>query len=249
MSCTYIEVGNTTVKIARPTPDGRWTIERTNGVQSGLNRLKRYLPSERILLAPVAAERGSELSGLMSGEGIDHEVITREHFSHFLAGSYDTPETLGLDRILNVYGLRGDGVVISCGTCITVDLKFEGRPYFGGILPGYATAARGMANAVPALPTAQLDGEFTIPARTSSGAVNLGILVGTTEAALGIARHLIHAAEAPPPEIPLILTGGGAAILIDAIKTLNRTNPWPTEEPVMAPGLVFDGMVSSSSPC
>lgn len=244
MSCTYIEVGNTTVKIARPTPDGRWTIERTNGVQSGLNRLKRYLPSDRILLAPVAAERGSELSGLMTDEGIDHEVITREHFSDFLAGSYDTPETLGLDRILNLYGLRGDGVVISCGTCITVDLKFQGRPFFGGILPGYATAARAMAEAVPALPTARLDGEFTIPARTSSGAVNLGLLVGTTEAALGVARHLIEATGAPSPEIPLITTGGGAAILVEVMRKLGKSTGWPFDEPVVVPGLVFEGMES-----
>jgi len=245
VSRTCIEVGNTTVKIARPTPDGRWTIERTNGVQSGLNRLKRYLPSERILLAPVAAERGDELSGRMTDEGIDHEVITREHYSDFLAGSYDTPETLGLDRILNLKGLRGDGVVISCGTCITVDLRFQGRPYFGGILPGYATAAQAMADAVPSLPKARLDGEFTIPSRTSSGAVNLGLLVGTTEAALGIARHLINATGASPPEIPLIATGGGAAILVEVLRKLKKIEQWPIKEPIVVPGLVFEGMVSS----
>ncbi len=245
MTTTYIEVGNTTVKIARRTPDDRWVIERTNGVGSGLNRLKRYLPSDRIVLAPVAAERGDELSGLMRAEGIDHELLTREHFSDFLSGSYDTPETLGLDRILNLYGLRGGGVVISCGTCITVDLKFEGRPYFGGILPGFATAARGMAEAVPTLPTAQLDGDFTIPARTSGGAVNLGILLGTTEAALGIARHLLHAASAPT-DTPLILTGGGAPILMNVLGRLKKRAEWPTGEPVIVPGLVFEGIAGSS---
>jgi pantothenate kinase type III len=238
----YVEVGNTTVKLARRTPEGGWIIERTNGVQSGLNRLKRHLPAERILLAPVAPERGGELSRMMTEEGVEHEVITHDKFTDFLAGSYDTPETLGLDRILNLKGLRGDGVVVSCGTCITVDMLYEGRPFFGGILSGYATAARSMASAVPTLPKGQLDGAYTIPSRTSRGAVNLGLLVGTTEAALGIARRLIKAVGAPSKDIPLITTGGGAPILMEVLRKLEKTDEWPDGEPVGVPELGFEGM-------
>lgn len=237
---TYLEVGNTTIKIGHRTPDGRWTIERVGGAEATLNRLQRLGPDPDLLIAPVAGERGAELTALLEERGVRYRSITREDFADFLGDSYDTPETLGLDRILNLAGLREDAVVISCGTCITVDMRADRRPHFGAILPGYATAARGMSDAVPALPKALLHGDFTIPSRTSQSSVNLGILLGTTEAALGIARHLIGGVASAT--IPLVLTGGGANVMVEMLGKIERTAAWPTEDVRVVGGLVFEGM-------
>ncbi len=239
MERTCIEVGNTTFKVARPKHGTKgWDVTRFKSAAS----LHKGLDGEReLLLAPVAEERAAAVQGYLEEKGCIVRTIERASLRQFVKDSYDTPETLGLDRLLNLMGLRGDGVVISCGTCITVDCARDGRFRFGAILPGYATAARSMKEAVPALPTPSLEASPEVPSRTSQNSVDLGILHGTTHAALGIARDLIGDPSRTP--IRIVLTGGGAGLMKRVIEESGQSEKMKGfDELISVPGLLFDGM-------
>ena len=161
-------------------------------------------------------------------------VVDRSHFRDFVGDSYDTPETLGLDRILNLAGMKGDGVAISCGTAITVDAVASGRPSWGGIMPGFRTAAEGLHARIPALPVASLDAVPELPARSSVASVVNGVLLGTALAAASLARLLARDLfGSSPPRI--VITGGDARLL---------ARLWSGgEEVVVDDALLFRGMM------
>ncbi|MEP7220825.1 MAG: type III pantothenate kinase, partial [Bacteroidota bacterium] len=166
--------------------------------------------------------------------GIDIRVIERRELDDVVGESYDTPETLGLDRMFNVMGLAGDGVAISCGTAITIDAIAGGKPLWGAILPGFRTAAEGLHRRIPALPVVQLDAITIIPARSSITSVANGVLLGTMHAVRGIAGELaLHAFGGDAPRV--VITGGDAA-------TLQRL--WSSEPlPEIDEALLFRGML------
>jgi type III pantothenate kinase len=163
-------------------------------------------------------------------------IITREMLAAFVGTSYDTPETLGIDRVLNLLGTTHDAVVISCGTAITVDARIGGRPVWGAIMPGFATAAEGLQKRIPALPLVDVTREPLLAARTSVDSVTNGVLLGTALGAQGLADELARLAP-PSADLPVILTGGDAQIL---------ERLWPAESraPIVDEMLVFQGMMA-----
>ncbi len=206
---TLLEIGNSTIKAAHIAADGGIAIERYSNLEALLRRCE--LSDGPIICAPVGdALSGPTIERLESAREI--RVLRREEFTGFIGDSYDTPGTLGLDRILNLLGMGSDGVVISCGTAITVDAVSGGRPAWGAIMPGFRTAAEGLHARIPVLPLAGLDARPTLPARTSLGSVTNGVLLGTALGAEGVARLLardLFGGASPR----VILTGGDAPLL------------------------------------
>ena len=240
MERSWVEVGNTTFKLARPREGEKgWSVSRFKSISGLLGAVDER---SEIIVAPVAEERAAELQRVSSERELHVRTIGRGSLLSFIGDSYDTPETLGLDRILNLAGLRGDGVVMSCGTCITVDAIIESRPAFGAILPGFATASRGMMAAVPVLPKPALEATPGIPSRSSQNSVDLGILHGTMHAALGIARSLAESVQRNPESPPLVLTGGGAGLMARMVREIGGDGDWTADSVVTVPGLLFDGM-------
>jgi pantothenate kinase type III len=203
-----LEIGNSTIKVAHAS-DGAITIERYSNVEALLRRCEAA--TEPLICAPVGGVLSARVLERLE-EVRDVTVIDRAEFSSFIGDSYDTPETLGLDRILNLRGLRGDGIVISCGTAITVDAVADARPVWGAILPGFRTAADGLTARIPALPLVAFDDGIGLPARSSRRSVANGVLFGTALAAQGLAARLAAMAfNATAPRI--VLTGGDAELL------------------------------------
>ena len=204
-----IELGNSTIKIARPLSDDTLMLERMATADELLRRVEQ-LDSE-IVCAPVGQKHSDKVVDRLRRRG-NATIITREMLTRFIGASYDTPETLGIDRVLNLIGLGKDGVVVSCGTAITVDARIGGRPVWGAILPGFATAAEGLHARVPALPRVDITREPRLPARTSIDSVANGILIATAHGAHAIARELSRSAG-PNVSLPITLTGGDAQIM------------------------------------
>jgi pantothenate kinase type III len=228
VSVIFLELGNTTMKLARPLGDDTFMLERFASSDEMLRRIERL--DEEIVCAPVGAKRDERLLARLEKRGAT--IITREMLGTFVGTSYDTPETLGIDRVLNLMGLDHDAIVISCGTAITVDARMGGRPVWGAIMAGFATAAQGLHTRIPVLPLVDVSREPRVPARTSLDSVANGVLLGTARAAQGIAAELAFAAP-PTTELPVILTGGDAQIL---------ERLWPAPAPVVDEMLLFAGM-------
>jgi pantothenate kinase type III len=224
-----LEIGNSTVKLAQQRGDGTFAISRYDRLDDAIGELERS--SGRVLCAAVGRELSAALLSRLAPERV--RVITNNDLRGFIGDSYDTPDTLGLDRVLNLLGLDGDGIAISCGTAITADAFANGVPLWGAILPGFRTAANGLHERVPALPLVEPQSPTGLPARTSYQSVANGVLLGTALALRGIADHLATAAGLSNPRI--ILTGGDAEVL----KAL-----WQIPDIEIDDGLLFRGMMS-----
>ncbi|MGE3800842.1 MAG: type III pantothenate kinase [Candidatus Kapaibacterium sp.] len=225
----YIEVGNSTLKLARRNSDGTFRVSRfTHPAQL----LEEIPPKAEMLLAPVAESKVGNILPQLQERGAVR-LLGRDQFTEFLADSYDTPETLGLDRILQLSALDADAIVISCGTGITIDALFRGSPFWGAILPGFTTASRGLSAQAPALPIVSSNDAVAIPARSSRTSIANGILLGTVLALQGLADILADEIGADQ-SLPVVVTGGEGEVL---------RSIWRSErEIVIRPALLFEGM-------
>lgn len=236
----FIEIGNSTIKVARRSPSGSFATERFGNADD----LERWMRDETgsAVVAPVAGGRAAAiLSSLSRLDNLSLQVLERSRFADFIGDSYDTPETLGLDRILNLLPLRGEGLVISCGTAITVDAVAGGRPFWGAIMPGFRTAAVGLSAAAPALPTVSFEDLGALPARTSHQSVANGVLLGTALAAAGLAALLAERCSLSD-DAPLLLTGGDAELLHHLLPALQIRR-----SAELRPTLLFEGMEAAGS--
>lgn len=209
----YLEIGNTTWKLARRGDNGNFIVDRFSDPDEALPALERT--NGEIVVAAVAAGDGRAYLNerlVESGDEGRTRFVERSSLLSFVRDTYDTPETLGLDRILNLFSLDRDAVVISCGTAITIDALLEGRPVWGAIMPGFRTAAESLHTYAPALPVASADDPIGIPARSSRNSVANGVFLGTALAARAIAERLRHEAGLSAGT-RIVLTGGDADLL------------------------------------
>jgi type III pantothenate kinase len=129
----------------------------------------------------------------------------------------DRPETTGADRAFAVaaatrLSVNGSpGLVVSCGTAITVERILTGGVWSGGaIAPGLALSARGLH-----LQTAQLPHVVFSEAPSAWGtATEPAIAAGVFWGAVGTIRELIHRQSAGLGAKPWVVwTGGDAQML------------------------------------
>lgn len=243
----YLEIGNTTAKLARRGVSA-WKVDILENLEQVMERLRE---ERKEVIAVAAPSRQEWLDALKSVCTV--RQITRRPLRDFIGDNYDTPETLGIDRVLNLLGLAADGVVISCGTAITVDALVKGKPRFGAIMPGLRTAAEGLHNRIPTLPLIEPhepyiktlskrgvrfanwpdDRTVQFPSRTSRDSVWNGVVMGTVWGAAALAGELWRECG-QKSAAPISITGGDAMIV-----SLN----WPiTPTPTSDPHLLFRGM-------
>ena len=148
------------------------------------------------------------------------------------------PRTAGADRALAVVGAlgrhsgRGPGLVVSCGTAITVERISAGGPWQGGaIAPGLGPMARALH-----LLTAQLPEVAPREAPAPFGRSTIPALeAGVFWAVVGAIRELVtRQAEGLEPTPWLVWTGGDAPTFAQWVE-------WPGAEVV--PHLVLEGLV------
>jgi type III pantothenate kinase len=125
---------------------------------------------------------------------------------------YDTPETLGPDRVVAAYGawliFPKGALVVDAGSAITVDW-IDGRGVFrgGAIAPGLRALWRGSAEAAPSLPWVPPATEVRWPGRSTRASLEAGM----TAAARGLVQDLVRTARSVAGRGPaLVLTGGDA---------------------------------------
>jgi type III pantothenate kinase len=97
---------------------------------------------------------------------------------------YDTPKTLGSDRIAAAAGAAAlyydaSVLIIDAGTCITYDVLEGGKIYRGGaIAPGLKMRLKSMHHFTQSLPQVDLATEVTLPAKSTKTCLQAGALLG-----------------------------------------------------------------------
>ena len=133
---------------------------------------------------------------------------------------YETPETLGSDRIASLSGAghlfkREDVLVIDAGTCITIDLLNKEGIYLGGaIIPGLNMQYKAMYEFTGKLPEVLHnadDPDYNEVFNHQLGrSTNKSMKMGVGFVLCAALDSIIDRHKANMPEINIIITGGDA---------------------------------------
>lgn len=133
---------------------------------------------------------------------------------------YDTPETLGKDRIalaaaaLSKYPEKNT-LVIDAGTCITYDLITRNKEYKGGaISPGLQMRYRALHEGTAKLPLLEPEVPNQLLGTSTSGSIHSGVVLGICYEIQGVIQEY----EVHYPDLTVILTGGDAQFLSKQLK-------------------------------
>ncbi len=124
--------------------------------------------------------------------------------------AYESPETLGLDRIANAVAAFSvfpsqNTLVVDAGTCITLDLIDDGGVYHGGsISPGLNMRFSALNNYTDALPLVEL----AAPEQLVGGNTQQSILSGVFNGATAELNGLIELYSQEFKGLNVVLTGG-----------------------------------------
>ncbi|WP_298109853.1 type III pantothenate kinase [uncultured Bacteroides sp.] len=123
---------------------------------------------------------------------------------------YETPQTLGYDRIAAVVGAYQnfpgrDILVIDAGTCITYEfIDSLGRYHGGNISPGVQMRFKALHQFTSKLPLISAEGRMTQLGKNTETAIRMGVLQGVEYEMLGYIETMRH----KYPELLVFLTGG-----------------------------------------
>lgn len=161
---------------------------------------------QAVILSSVANLRKEHVQPFFDAEVLDFNAQTPMP----LEIDYDTPTTVGADRLANACGgqkLVGevDQLIIDIGTCITCDLVEGGKRFKGGsISPGIRLRSQGMHQFTARLPEVELDPEVPLTGTSTQTSLQSGIYYGI----LDELRGRIERTRKKYPELRVVLTGG-----------------------------------------
>lgn len=147
---------------------------------------------------------------------------------------YETPETLGLDRIANAVAANAlfpneNVLSIQAGTCLVMDFVTKDAEYLGGsISPGLEMRFSALHHFTKRLPMVEKQGEVTLIGTSTETSIRSGVLNGLSDEINGaIERYREQFGE-----LKIILTGGNKNDLENSIKSTIFA----------APNLVLNGL-------
>lgn len=131
---------------------------------------------------------------------------------------YETPETLGRDRIAAVTGAwkifqQDPCVVVDAGTCITIDYISKGIFEGGNISPGINMRFRAMHGQTHSLPLVEVGETNRLLGKNTREAIRLG---GQMGAVLEI-KGWLHVLKTRYGAFNVILTGGDAPLISEML--------------------------------
>lgn len=148
----------------------------------------------------------------------------------------DTPESVGLDRVLACLAakkyaqVREPFLVVQAGTALVINLVNAAGAFAGGaILPGSALMAKSLREHTAQLPEVVIDKPVApVPGRTTRDAIRTGIYWASIGAILTLRTGFCDSEV-----LPVFLTGGDAELLLGSI-------PEPVRH---IPDLVLEGIL------
>lgn len=214
-----IDIGNSRSKLAVFNNRELNHIRVLNQIPNGtLEQLLADYNVENSILSSVAGG-AADIEALLSA---------RTNYLRFSAGlkspvtvQYQTPHTLGLDRLAGVIGAHSlfpekNCLVIDAGTCITYDaVTAEGLYSGGSISPGLNMRLQAMHTFTGRLPQVELDEAFDEFQGTDTRS---SMLSGTINGTIGEAAGFIAKYKSRYPDLQVILCGGDAIFFDTRLK-------------------------------
>lgn len=226
-----VDIGNSRVKWARETGDGLHVGESFATAEIAIELPRLWAGLEVPTSLHGACVAGPEPAEQIADWALRRWSVTvrwvaTQAVGHGVRNGYRLPETLGVDRWINLVAVRNEfplpACVVSCGTAVTLDaLDAQGRHLGGMLLPGFALMAGALAVGTHAV---------------RAGRVACPSLFGDSTSACfsagfrGAARGMIETACADwqarmGEPIQLVLTGGDASAVAEVLTLPHRVVP------------------------
>jgi len=216
-----VDIGNTFIKSA--------VFSQQNMIWQSKTKFDAFLVElkQTMLNYPMIDNLMYSTSGKLHPELINFfnknfNVVTFNHKSPLPFNNlYETPATLGLDRIALIAAAhhlypKKNVLVIDAGTCITYDLITENKNYVGGnISPGLKMRFKALHHYTANLPELKLENPKTFPlGKNTKDAILNGVIQGvSSEIDQNIERYI-----SDYKDLTVILTGGDQQYLSTQLK-------------------------------
>lgn len=204
-----IDIGNTVAKVALF--DGSSLVEVVYDSNQSLDCLPSVCTKYPIRKGIVATviDLNEQVSAQL--EALSFPVIRLDETTPLpVINLYETPETLGYDRMASVVAANEqfpdkDVLVIDAGTCITYEFVDRHGQYHGGnISPGLNMRLKALHQFTGRLPLVQPQGRMADMGKDTETAIRAGVIKGIEYEISGYITALKH----KYPELLVFLTGG-----------------------------------------
>jgi type III pantothenate kinase len=189
-------------------------------------------------IASVNPPLADRVARFLEGQGVWQIRWHRSASDVPVRHDLEHPEKTGADRALAVVGAlalrqgRGPGVVVSCGTAVTVErISTEGVWQGGAIVPGLGPMGKALHLMTAQLPEVAPSHAPEPFGRSTIPAIEAGVFWGV----VGAIRELVHRQADGFPSRPWLLWTGGDA------PTFAPWITWPDTE--IVPHLVLEGLL------
>ncbi len=215
-----VDIGNTYIKAALF--KNAQIIWHKKGLQDNLIHVLRPLFEKYNIHHLIYSASGKTDDRLISFFKDNCHTIAFDHKTRLpFENTYETPETLGLDRLAlmaaaNHLYARQNVLVIDAGTCITYDFITEEGRYLGGsISPGIEMRLKALNHFTAGLPKISLEEPKTAPiGKNTKDAILNGVIQGVVyEIDQNIERYISDFKD-----LTIILTGGDQHFLSTKLK-------------------------------
>ena len=216
-----IDIGNTTAKVALF--DGNEMVEVVTDSNQSLDCLKALCskyPVEQGIVATVIDLSERILADLAA---LPFPLLWLNHQTPLpVANLYETPDTLGYDRMAAVVGANerfphNDILVIDAGTCITYEfIDSKGQYHGGNISPGMQMRFKALHQFTGRLPLVQREGRELPMGKDTETAIRAGVKKGIEYEIAGYITAMKH----KYPELLVFLTGGDDFSFDSSVKSV-----------------------------
>ncbi len=227
-----VDIGNTKAKFA--IFDKNNFLEKKVVAEDIENKFLQFT-SEKAIRNAIVIASGNISDSLLSLITSRYQyILLDENTSLPIANGYDTPDTLGKDRLAAVVGAHAlypqeDLVVIDCGTCTTYNF-LENHKFMGGnITPGLYMRNEAMHRFTDKLPMVLLKDINENIGNNTVAALHIGGYLGAVIEMKG----WIQLFRKKNQKLKVIITGGNAQYFYDNIKLKNIV----IEEDIVLKGL------------
>lgn len=214
-----IDIGNTRVKYGIFI-DGGLQLERTceQLLREDIFQLATNHSLENIIYSSVAADLPGELRKTL--EDNFRLLQLDQQLPLPFVNAYDTPATLGKDRLAAAAGAwhlyaGSTCLIVDAGTCVTLDVIDAKGVFLGGnIAPGIRMRLRAMHEQTARLPMVQPEAPPKIWGTTTQTALQNGAVLGAALEVEALAQRL----SKQWPDLKIVLTGGDASLLANSLE-------------------------------
>jgi type III pantothenate kinase len=212
-----LDIGNTSTKLAVIDGSKKLKVARINNLtREELEKTFSGLSIQKAIVSSVR-ELPSSITDLICANIPYVHLLTYRSKLPFVI-EYETPETLGPDRIAGVAGAfslfpDSELLVIDAGTAITYDYLSGGKYRGGNISPGLSLRFRALHEFTGKLPLVVLSDNFTKPGRNTADAILAGVITGVTYEI----NEYIRTFKKKSTDFKILLTGGDSGFLKDKI--------------------------------